>query len=130
MEQSLALLFPFFLGLLQRGQGEQGRGLRQGSEFRREGRAGTEGRLAAGRCGGSGKVRRTVRWGVLEEAGRRAVGGKLRLGVWGGDPRLEAGAGLRAPSARRWALGGGAPRLRGGSVLGRVAAAHLPAGLR
>lgn len=79
MEQGLGLLFPVFLGLLQRGQGEQGKGSVRTVRLE-EGRAGTEGGLAAERCGGSGKVWRTLWSQVLEEAGGRAVG-ELRLGV-------------------------------------------------
>lgn len=74
MEQGLALLFPVFLGLLQRAQGEQGRGLgpREGSQ-----RGGAQ---SGGRGGGPYGV------GVSEEA-RPGAGG------WGGCWGWERGRG-------------------------------------
>ena len=49
MEQGLAFLLPFFMGLLQQGRGEQGRGLRKKEGANVEGfRRGEVGEVQAG----------------------------------------------------------------------------------
>lgn len=81
MEQGLALLFPVFLGLLQRGQGEQGKGSVRTVRLEERGglaqKAGSQrsGAEARGRCGGP----------CGRGSWRRPAGGQWGSSGWGSE---------------------------------------------